>query len=115
MAIDAYAIDEKTLQSMVQAIVREADPAQIILFGSRSRRDYRPDSDIDLLVVERAPFGGNRSRRKEAARIWKALAGFRFPKDILVFSQSEMEQWRDSRNHVAAHALREGRILYEKS
>jgi predicted nucleotidyltransferase len=33
-------------------VVRSFDPAaQIIFFGSRARRDARPDSDMDILVI----------------------------------------------------------------
>ena len=44
------------LRQMVETIVREAAPEVIILFGSRARGDARPDSDVDLLVVETEPF-----------------------------------------------------------
>ena len=59
---------------MVQAI-DEVDPDQVILFGSRARGDNREDSDVDLMVIESAPFGTARSRRLEAVRLWRALQG----------------------------------------
>ena len=111
--IPSYWVEEKTIQEMVRVIVKEIDPVRIILFGSRSRQDYRPDSDIDLLVVVRAPFDENHNRRKEAVRLWRALAPFRVPKDILVFTQDEVDQWSRSLNHIVAHATREGKTLYE--
>lgn len=43
-----------------------------------------------------------------------ALRKFQVPKDILVFSNEEVEYWHDSLNHVLARALWEGRILYER-
>ncbi len=99
---------------MADAIVDAADPEQVILFGSRARGDAGPESDVDLVVIETEPFGPGRDRRTEAARLWRILAGFRFPKDILVYSREEAEYWRDSRNNVLARALREGRVLYER-
>jgi len=36
---------------MVQRLVRQFDPEQIILFGSQARGGVGPDSDVDLLVV----------------------------------------------------------------
>ena len=53
-------VDEPLLQRMVAAIVEAADPEQVILFGSRARGDARPDSDVDLVVVEAEPFGPGR-------------------------------------------------------
>ena len=102
------------IEEMVVALVEEADPDQIILFGSRGRGDAREDSDVDLIVVEAKPFGAGRDRVKEMARLYKALAEFVVPADILVYSREDVEYWRDSRNHVLARALREGRVVYER-
>ena len=110
----AAPIDDTVLQRMADAIVDAADPEQVILFGSRARGDAGPESDVDLVVIETEPFGPGRDRRREATRLWRILAGFRFPKDILVYSREEAEYWRDSRNNVLARALREGRVLYER-
>lgn len=107
-------VDEALLQRMTAAIVAEADPERVILFGSRARGEAGPDSDVDLIVIEAEPFGPDRDRRAEAVRLWRALAGFRVPKDILVYSRDEVDYWRDSLNHVLARALREGTVLYER-
>ena len=107
-------VTDALLDQMVQAIVAEVDPEQVILFGSRARGDAREDSDVDLVVVEAEPFGKTRSRRLEAVRLWKSLSAFIVPKDILVYSRDEVEYWRDSLSHVLARALREGRVLYER-
>ena len=107
-------VTERLLGEMVQAIVAEVDPEQVILFGSRARGDERESSDIDLIVVEAEPFGPERSRHKELVRLYHALAGFRVPADVLVYSHEDIDYWRDSLNHVLARALREGKVLYER-
>ena len=105
--------DEKILlQQMVDTIVREASPEAIILFGSRARGDARPDSDIDLLIIETEPFSPQRSRRKEAARLYMALRELAISKDILLYSRDEFEHWKNSINHVVGRALREGKVLH---
>lgn len=48
--------DETLLRQIVKIIVREVSPEAIILFGFRARGDSRPDSDVDLLIVESEPF-----------------------------------------------------------
>ncbi len=108
-------VTDKLLDQMVQAIVAEVDPEQVILFGSRARGDAREDSDVDLIVVEAEPFGKTRSRRLEAARVYEAVAGFDALTDILIYSRDEVDHWRDSVNHVLARALREGTVLYERA
>ena len=99
---------------MVDIIVDEVDPEQVILFGSRARGDAHQGSDVDLIVLESEPFGNGRSRHEEEVRLHRALSSFRVSKDVLVFSRIEAEYWRDSLNHVLARALREGRVLYER-
>jgi UTP:GlnB (protein PII) uridylyltransferase len=106
-------VSDELIDEMARRIVREVDPQRIILFGSWARGQANEQSDVDFLVVEREPFGQNRSRRREAARIWRCLSGFRVPADILVYSVSEVTQWKDSSHHVIAKALREGKVLYE--
>ena len=107
-------VTDGLLGKMVRAIVDEVDPEQVILFGSRARGDERKNSDVDLIVVEAEPFGPERSRHKELVRIYHALAGFRIPADVLVYSHDDVDYWRDSLNHVLARALREGKVLYER-
>ncbi|HEV7505556.1 MAG TPA: nucleotidyltransferase domain-containing protein [Thermoanaerobaculia bacterium] len=107
-------VSDDLLSQMAQVIVQEVKPERIILFGSHARGEARPDSDIDLLVIEREGFGKQRSRRREAALLWRALAHFPVPKDILVYSQKEAAAWKDSPSHFLAQALREGKVLYER-
>ena len=107
-------VTDNLIGQMVQAIVDEVDPEQVILFGSRGRGDERQDSDVDLVVVEAENFGPNRSRHKEMVRLYHAVAGFPVAADVLVYSHDDVDYWRDSINHVLARALREGRVLYER-
>jgi len=107
-------VSEETVRDMVDSIVREVDPERVYLFGSYARGEAREDSDVDILVVEHEPFGAERSRRREMARLWRLLAGFGVPKDILVYSSEEVERWRRSRSHVIGHALQEGKLLHER-
>ena len=108
----AVTVTDKLLAEMVAVVVREADPERIYLFGSYARNEATPESDVDLLVVERnAPDG---DPHQEMARIWRVLAQFRVSKDIIVCSVDDVERRKNWRNHVIARALREGRLLYER-
>ncbi len=107
-------VTDQALEDFVQAIVQEVDPEQIYVFGSRARGDARPDSDVDLLVVEREPFGPQRSRWQEITRLLNLSARMRMPVDFLLFTEAEIAEWRESLNHVVGRCLREGRLLYER-
>lgn len=100
---------------MVNAVVATIQPQQVILFGSYSRDEARPDSDLDFLVITQETFGPHHSRRQAAAKVWRTLAQFRVPTDVLLYSAAEVTQWHQSPNHIIARALREGKVLYERS
>lgn len=106
-------VTDELLKEMTDTIVREVKPRRIILFGSYARGDARPDSDLDFLVVEDGPFDARRSRRAEMTRLWELFFDYFIPMDFLVFTPEEVEKWKEAKNHVIAHALREGRVLYE--
>ena len=105
-------VTEEQLRQITEAIVAAVDPAGVLLFGSCARGTARPDSDVDLLIVEDRPFGPERSRLDEIGRIMRSLMGFLVPIDVLLYSRDEVERWRDSRFHIVGQALREGRMLH---
>ena len=105
-------VTEQSIKSLVKNIVDEFHPEFIYLFGSRARGEMREDSDVDLLIIVSEPFDKTHSRRMELSRLWRLVACFRLPVDVLLFSRNEVEEWRTSGSHVIGRALREGRPLY---
>jgi predicted nucleotidyltransferase len=103
------------LRRMVDVIVDEVDPSQIVLFGSQARGDATETSDVDVLIIVEEPFQNGRGRMEMMTRLWRALSDVRGPKDLLVYSREEVEKWKNTSNHVVARALREGEVLYERS
>ncbi|WP_130472208.1 nucleotidyltransferase domain-containing protein [Candidatus Magnetaquicoccus inordinatus] len=107
-------ITETELTAMSARIAETFHPERIILFGSHARGEAQADSDIDLLIITRETYGPHNSRRKAMARVWRLLADIPVAKDIVLFSDAEVEQWRTAKNHLIARALHEGRVLYER-
>lgn len=109
-----HATTQETLDEMVSVIVTHVQPEQIILFGSLARGEMTEDSDIDLLIVEKEGFK-ERSRWQKLEQIRNLLATFPMPKDILLYSQDEVNRWKNSVHHIIAHALQEGKPLFTKA
>lgn len=105
---------EINLSEITNRIVFEINPEMIILFGSRARGENKPDSDLDILIVESKPFNKLRSRWKETIKIRRLLDDTNIAKDILVYSKDEMEYWKDSINHIIPRSLKEGKVLYAR-
>jgi predicted nucleotidyltransferase len=105
---------EKLIDEITEIIIREVDPKQVILFGSQARGTSRPGSDLDFLIVQDHPFAPGHTRRQQMSKIWRRLAHFPVSQDILVYTPDEIEEWRQSKNHVIGRALREGKLVYER-
>ncbi len=96
---------------LIDRIARQFDPLRIILFGSHARGDAKAQSDIDLLVV----LPSVQDKRKAAIEIRRALADLPVSKDIIVSTPDEIRRRGDSVGSVLRPALREGKVLYERS
>jgi uncharacterized protein len=99
------------IQVMAERIIQDYDPVKIILFGSHARGEAGPESDIDLLVV--LPEIAN--KRQAAVAIRRILTDLPVPKDIVVTTPEEIARRGDLVGTVLRPALREGKVLYERS
>jgi len=101
-------ISSPEIAAAVDALVHDARPERILIFGSHARGDAREDSDLDLLVIEsEVP-----DRAAEMVRLRRLLRPLRIPVDLLVFSQADVERWGDQPGSALYWALREGKVVY---
>ena len=94
------------------AVIKSADKhgvrvVGIILFGSRARGDFRPDSDWDVLIVTARPLNWE-ERLAFTGEIRKTLAKKGLATDILVISKDELEKVEGTKEYIYHYALREG-------
>lgn len=97
--------------AVARAAQEVARPNTIILFGSRARGDHRPDSDVDLLVIQQ---GGNitpDSRIKRAVRAYFAEHPPELGVDLVSMDRERFDYCRRAKNHVSAQAIRDGVIM----
>ena len=104
-------VTAELLSVMIEQIVHNFDPLRIILFGSQARGDAGPKSDVDLLVV----LSEVADKRRAAIEIRRALAHLPVSKDIIVTTPEEVARRGNLVGSVLRPALREGKVLYERS
>jgi predicted nucleotidyltransferase len=102
---------EGKIDEAVRRIVHRFRPEKMIRFGSRARRNPRPGSDADLLIVMKVQG----SRLMDAAQIDLARAGIGIPKDIVLVTLEEFARYRDFVGTVVFPAVRIGKVLYDRA
>jgi HEPN domain-containing protein/predicted nucleotidyltransferase len=104
-------VTDELLREVVRRILAVGSPEKIILFGSRARGDARPDSDLDLLIVEDT----TEPRHRRSPQYYHALADVFPEKDIVVWTPEEMAEWAQVPGALGTTAVREGRLLFVRS
>lgn len=95
------------IKDIILKIVSQYDYKSIILFGSRAREDYKNDSDYDLLII----MGDNltiRELRDIQKEIRKQLALQDIDADVLVKTQTIINDYKMKKGNVIYNALKEG-------
>jgi predicted nucleotidyltransferase len=103
-------VTEELLATLVEPIPKVGSPQMIVLFGSRARGDARPDSDLDLLIVEESTL----PRFRRAPRYLCALTRTFPAKDVAVWTPAEIAEWSNVPTAFITTARREGRVLYAR-
>ena len=99
--------EEALIEEAGRRLNAVAPDADVILFGSRARGESRPDSDLDLLVIE-PDF---ERRGEEYGRLRKELRGLDVAIDLVVYRKREAEQWGNVPGSFLHRVLGEGRVL----
>jgi predicted nucleotidyltransferase len=107
----ASLVDHNIFSEIVRRIRAVAEPQKIVLFGRRARGDHRPQSDIDLLVIQDSDL----PRHRRAIPLYAAPADLALDVDaeVMVYTPAEVEEWRGTGAALVTTALREGTVLHE--
>lgn len=98
------------LSQIIDKILSGFSPEKIILFSSYAHGTQNKDSDIDLLVIDNSDL----PKYKRSASIRLSLRDFRYPFDILVYSENEFEYCKDSTNHILNEISKTGIVLFDR-
>jgi uncharacterized protein len=80
--------------------------SEILLFGSRARKDEKSDSDYDILIVTKTNLTP-KEKLPLKTKIRKELLAFGIRSDILIQSESEVNQKKNLPGHVVRKILKE--------
>jgi len=105
-----YSSDNMIIKKIADKIKKAVDPEKIILFGSYAIGRQKKESDLDILII----MNSNLPRYKRSVPVYKALAGILIPKDIIVYTPEEVEDWKDVPQAFVTTAVLKGKVLYEK-
>ncbi|RMH68392.1 MAG: hypothetical protein D6675_16285 [Gemmatimonadetes bacterium] len=94
------------LSAISARLVDEFDPLQIVYFKKHT------DFKIDLLVIL-----ATSSERlvQRAARAYRCLNGIHHPKNIWVYTESEVQNYRFERVSLEKYIREEGEVLYRQA
>jgi predicted nucleotidyltransferase len=101
-------ITDELIQEIKNRIISEVHPEKIILFGSYAYGTPTKDSDLDLLVI----MASHEPMHKRIFRIRKLLRDFRVPKDVIVYTPQEVDNWKNVSNAFITSIIRKGKVIY---
>ena len=103
-------VTQELLAVVVQRILSVGCPQKIVIFGSRAKGTARPDSDLDLLIIEDYDL----PRYARSARYRRVLCGLFPAKDIVVWTPQEVGEWQAVPHAFISTVTAEGKVLYER-
>lgn len=101
---------KRTVEKIVGYAVRIAEPDLVILFGSMAENRNNVHSDVDLLIVSENP----ELKKEIKARINNFTNQLSLKVDVLVHSQSELNQAYQTPHSFLEAIVKSGKIVYQK-
>jgi uncharacterized protein len=101
----------QTASPLLARIEKEYRPTQVWLFGSRARGAAGPHSDWDFLVV--VP-DGTEERVMDPLYAWQTQKGSGVVADLVVCTESDFREDRETVNTIGYVVAREGVRVFER-
>lgn len=103
--------DSNIISEIATGIATKFNPDKIILFGSYANGTQKEDSDIDLLIIQDTDL----PIQQRGFDIRMSLIGSRMPFDIVIYTKTEFEQERAINSSFLNSAMKNSKLLYERS
>jgi predicted nucleotidyltransferase len=99
------------LDGSLRQIASDPSVQALVLFGSRATAAARPESDLDLLVIERSPHLEGEAKVSAWWRHFTPLQDLPLSIDLVVSGSADASRLAGSRWHVISEAARHGVVL----
>jgi predicted nucleotidyltransferase len=103
-------IPQEAIDDVVRQIAEKFHSQKIILFGSYARGDFRPESDVDLLVVMETEL----KETRQALLIEQSLDVDLFGLDLIVRTPKILAERIAQGDWFLRDILRYGKVIYER-
>ncbi len=103
-------MNQKSIDTVVNQIVKFYKPDKIFLFGSYASGIPTENSDIDLLIIKST----NEKPLSRIRFIRNHLNPYPFALDIFVYTPNEYLSMKNSINTLPYYVNKEGKLLYSK-
>lgn len=101
---------KEPLQLIKEIAAKFIPGAQILLFGSRARKDATVDSDYDILIISPQEFS-TAEKLPLRTQIRKELLKSGIRSDILIQSHQEIEKKKELPGHIIRRILHEAIVI----
>ena len=108
-------ITTEQIDLLKDVIVKTMQPEKIYLFGSYANGTANEHSDLDILIEVAHTNVPHVERNLEVWTEMSKTGKLIFPKDIFVYTTSEMNDWKDLKNSFINNALYNSKKLYERN
>lgn len=103
-------ITQQKITEIVNKIALNYKPEKIIPFGSYAEGNPTEDSDLDFLIIKDT----DKSSYERDMEVRRLLRGSKAPLDIPVYTNKEINKWKDLKTSFESYILKTGKILYAK-
>lgn len=102
---------DEPLEKAIQIIIQVANPDKIILFGSRSRGDFKDESDYDIFILTKEVT----DKRALTQSIYKSLYGIGAGVDLIIESPERFDELKDNPYMIYKEIAISGKVVYERN
>ena len=103
-------ISDKTIEEIVNKIIKNYNPERIYLFGSYANGSPNENSDLDFIIVKHT----DKPKHKRGREVRKYLMGLMVPIDLKVYTPNEFESERKSGYTFLNSIMKETKLSYER-